>query len=125
VLVSTHYMEEAEYCHRLILIHRGRLIAEGTPAELRAMMTEPIYEVHTDDAAAAVRVLARSSAVLEAALFGRAVHVVARDPAEAEREVPAVLRAANVPHTGMRRVSPALEDVFVSLVRREGGAVVG
>jgi ABC-2 type transport system ATP-binding protein len=124
VLVSTHYMEEAEYCHRLILMHRGRLIAQGTPAELRASMTEPIYEVNTDDAPAAVHALARSSAVLEAALFGRAVHVVARDAAEAERDVPAVLRAAAVRQTGIRRVEPSLEDVFVSLVRREGGAVV-
>jgi ABC-2 type transport system ATP-binding protein len=62
--------------------------------------------------------------VLEAALFGRAVHVVARDAAEAERDVPAVLRAAAVRQTGIRRVEPSLEDVFVSLVRREGGAVV-
>jgi len=50
VLVSTHYMEEAEYCHRLILMNRGRVIAEGTPEELRAGFSEPIYELQTDDA---------------------------------------------------------------------------
>jgi ABC-2 type transport system ATP-binding protein len=125
VLVSTHYMEEAEYCHSLILMHRGRLIAHGTPAALRASMTEPIYEIATADAPAAVHALTGSSAVLEAALFGRAVHVVARDAAEAVREVPHVLRAAAVDHTGMRRIEPSLEDVFVSLVRRAGGAMLG
>ena len=57
VFVSTHYMEEAEYCHRLMLMNRGRLIAEGTPAELRARMAEPILEVETDDAPRAVEAL--------------------------------------------------------------------
>jgi ABC-2 type transport system ATP-binding protein len=125
VLVSTHYMEEAEYCHRVILMNRGRVIAEGTPAELRHAMTDPIYEIHTDHAPEAVRVLASTDAIVEAALFGRAVHVVARDAAEAERVVPQVLRAASLQFSGLRRVEPSLEDVFVSLVRREGGAVVG
>jgi ABC-2 type transport system ATP-binding protein len=125
VLVSTHYMEEADYCNSLILMHRGRLIAHGTPAALRASMTEPIYEITTADAPAAVHALTASRAILEAARFGRAVHVVARDAAEAVREVPHVLRAAAVDHTVMRRIEPSLEDVFVSLVRREGGAVLG
>jgi ABC-2 type transport system ATP-binding protein len=125
VLVSTHYMEEAEYCHSLILMHRGRLIAHGTPAALRASMTEPIYEIATADAPAVVHALTQSSAVLDAALFGRVVHVVARDAAEAERDVADVLRAAAANHTGMRRIEPSLEDVFVSLVRRAGGAVLG
>src|ERR671919_704350 len=61
VLVTTHYMEEAESCHSLILMHRGRLIAQGTPAELRASMTEPIYEIATADAPAVVHALTPSS----------------------------------------------------------------
>ncbi len=94
VLVSTHYMEEAEYCHRLMLMNRGRLIAEGTPAELRALMTEPILEVETDDAPRAVEALAGAPGVLEAAMFGRAVHVVVRDEAEAWTVIPAVAAVA-------------------------------
>jgi ABC-2 type transport system ATP-binding protein len=125
VLVSTHYMEEAEYCHRLLLMNRGRVIAAGTPRALRGGMTEPIYEIGVADAPAAVAALAGAGSVVDAALFGRALHVVARDAAEAEREVPARLGAAAYGFTGMRRVQPSLEDVFVSLVRREGGVLEG
>jgi ABC-2 type transport system ATP-binding protein len=125
VLVSTHYMEEAEYCHRLMLMNRGRLIAEGTPAELRARMAEPILEVETDDAPRAVEALAGAPGVLEAAMFGRAVHVVVRDEAEAREIIPAALAAHGRAAGRMRRVAASLEDVFVSLVRREGGAAVG
>ncbi|CAN5797551.1 ABC transporter ATP-binding protein [soil metagenome] len=125
VLVSTHYMEEAEYCHRLLLMNRGRVIATGRPGELRGRMTEPIYEIETDDAPGAVATLAASESVLDAALFGRAVHVVVRDAGEAEREVPALLSRGGHALAGMRRVEPSLEDVFVALVRREGGVVDG
>jgi ABC-2 type transport system ATP-binding protein len=125
VVVSTHYMEEAEYCHRLLLMNRGRIIAAGTPRALRAMMVEPIYALEVDDAAAAVMRVAAAESVLEASLFGRAIHVVARDAANAEHEVPALLHASGHTTGAMRRVEPSLEDVFVSLVRREGGAVEG
>jgi ABC-2 type transport system ATP-binding protein len=125
VLVSTHYMEEAEYCHRLILMNRGRIIADGTPAALRATMTEPLYEVDTDDASLTVEVLAGAESVLDAAMFGRAVHVVARDAADAEREVHELLQRRGIAVHRMQRVQPSLEDVFVAMIRREGGAAEG
>jgi ABC-2 type transport system ATP-binding protein len=125
VLVSTHYMEEAEYCHRLILMNRGRIIADGTPAALRATMTEPLFEVETDDASLAVEALAGADSVLDAAMFGRNVHVVARDAADAERDVHELLRRRGLAVHGMKRVQPSLEDVFVAMVRREGGAAEG
>jgi ABC-2 type transport system ATP-binding protein len=124
VLVSTHYMEEAEYCHRLILMNRGKIIAEGTPTELRAGFTEPLYEMQTRDAPRAVEILQHQPGVIEAAMFGRAVHVVAdAGPGIESTMLDALERAGLEPH-GLRRVQPSLEDVFVSLVRRGGGAVV-
>jgi ABC-2 type transport system ATP-binding protein len=125
VLVSTHYMEEAEYCHRLVLMNRGAIIADGTPASLRAGMTEPIFEIDTDDAALAVAALAGAPGVADASMFGRAVHVVLHDAADAEDMVSQLLQRAGHELRGLRRVEPRLEDVFVSLVRRGGGAVVG
>jgi ABC-2 type transport system ATP-binding protein len=124
-LVSTHYMEEAEYCNRLILMNRGMLIAQGSPAHLRSAMTEPIFELETSDAPAAVAALAQDSAIVDAALFGRAVHVVLHDAEDADRVIPHVLTRHGLEYRGARRVQPSLEDVFVSLVRREGGAVAG
>ena len=128
VLVSTHYMEEAEYCHRLVLMNRGRLIAlRHAGRAARAAWREPILEVETDDAPRAVEALAGAPGVLEAAMFGRAVHVVVRDEAAAAGGDPRPRwrRSGRRGRPHAARVAPSLEDVFVALVRREGGAVVG
>ncbi|NJD10334.1 MAG: ABC transporter ATP-binding protein [Gemmatimonadetes bacterium] len=123
VLVSTHYMEEAEYCHRLLLMHRGRIIAQGRPAELRGLMAEPIYSFRTDHAPQAVEALQHAEGVREAALFGRDLHVVLDPERDEPERVRALLAAAGHAVHGIEQVEPSLEDVFVALVRREGGAV--
>ena len=125
IVVSTHYMEEAEYCHRLALLSRGRLIALDTPRGLRDTVVEPILEVGTDDAAKAVEALAAAPYVLEAAMFGRSLHVTVEDARAGEAAVRRVLAAAGRTVGTVAIVRPSLEDVFVSLVRAKGGAVVG
>lgn len=125
VFVSTHYMEEAEYCSRLALMNRGRIIALDRPQLLKELMDEPIFEVDTDKAPEAVEALKKSPEVIEAAMFGRALHVSVKDEAFGETGIPRVLEAAGRSCESSRRVSPSLEDVFVSLIRREGGAVLG
>ncbi len=124
VFVSTHYMEEAEYCHRLALMNRGQLIALDTPAALRAGARDPIFELATDDSPRAVEALAGVPGVIEAAMFGRDLHVVVEDEARARATVPAVLAAAGIEAGEMHQVEPSLEDVFVARVRAAGGAVV-
>jgi len=125
VFVSTHYMEEAESCHRLALMNRGKLIALDTPARLRAGMGEPILEIRTDNGPKTVEVLQGLPEILEAAMFGRAVHVVVRDVAEARATIPAMLESRGVAVRSIEGIAPSLEDVFVSLIRAEGGAVIG
>jgi ABC-2 type transport system ATP-binding protein len=125
VFVSTHYMEEAEYCDRLALMNRGRIIALDRPADLRGQMAEPILEVETSDASAASQALQHQPGVLEAAMFGRALHVVVDDVERAQRFLPAFLGERGITTGAIAVVRPSLEDVFVSLVRREGGAVAG
>ncbi|MSR06474.1 MAG: ABC transporter ATP-binding protein [Gemmatimonadetes bacterium] len=124
IFVSTHYMEEAEYCHRLALMNRGRLIALDRPATLRSAMAEPILELATDDGPAAAQALQGAPGIIEAAMFGRAVHVVVDDAARATHALPALLKSRGLAVHGITPVRPSLEDVFVSLVRREGGAVI-
>ncbi|MEJ2218445.1 MAG: ABC transporter ATP-binding protein [Gemmatimonadota bacterium] len=123
VLVTTHYMEEAEHCRRLALMNRGRLIALDSPSALRASMSEPLYQVQTPDAPHAVEALAKSPDVMEASLFGRAVHVVMKETGGAEASIRATLADVDVTATSVEQIAPALEDVFVALIRREGGAV--
>ena len=124
VLVSTHYMEEAEYCHQLILMNRGRLIAEGKPGELRARYHTQIVEVQVDDPAAAVHALADVTGIEDAAMFGRHVHVTAQT-VDAHALIRSALRQRGIAAHSLTNIAPSLEDVFVSLVRREGGAQVG
>ncbi len=124
VFVSTHYMEEAEYCHRLALMNRGRLIALDTPGALRDRVVEPILEVKTDHAPRAVQLLESTPGVVEAAMFGRALHVTVEDERTGADTISAALAVGGLATESIRPVAPSLEDVFVSLVRAEGGAPV-
>jgi len=124
VLVSTHYMEEAEYCHRLALMNRARLIALDTPAGIRGMMREPLLEIATAQGPSVAQALQGQPGVVEAAMFGRAVHVAVEDAAVAA-SLPPFLASRGLAVAAVRPIRPSLEDVFVALVRREGGAVVG
>jgi len=130
VLVSTHYMEEAEYCKRLALLNRGRLIALDSPAALRASMREPIYEVSVDSPLAAVDRLRTVAGVLDVALHGRGLRVVSewlpgRDDDAVIEALRKALLAAGLRLNSASRVAPSLEDVFAHRVREQGGAVVG
>ena len=125
IFVSTHYMEEAEYCHRLALLNRGRLIALDTPRALRTRVVDPILEVRTDDAPGAVDALRGAAGVLDAAMFGRALHVTVTDASAGESAVRRALEGAGRRVDRVAAVQPSLEDVFVSMVRAEGGAVIG
>lgn len=125
VLVSTHYMEEAENCYRLALMNRGRLIALDRPGQLKRAVDVPILEVETDDPPLAVEALKQSGEVMEAALFGRLLHVMVENEATGRDTITRTLAAAHRTVDAIRAVPPSLEDVFVTLVRREGGAVVG
>ncbi len=124
VFVSTHYMEEAEYCHRLSLMNRGRLIALDTPAALRAGLEDPVYEIRTPDGLHAVEALQGAPFVHAAGLFGRAVHVTVRPGAEVEAALATRLDAERVAHASIRRIEPTLEHVFIARVQEAGGAVV-
>ena len=124
VFVTTHYMEEAEHCHRLALMNRGRLIALDSPKRLRDETKSPLFEVRTPDGLRAVEALRGLPEVLDVALFGRALHVTVVDAGRALELLGDRLCAENVEVAGIRPIPPALEDVFVARVREAGGAIV-
>jgi ABC-2 type transport system ATP-binding protein len=125
VLVSTHYMEEAEYCHRIGLMNRGRLIALDRPGALRDANPDPILELETPDLLAAVELLPRSPEVIEAVMFGRRVHVTVHDANRAQAALPPFLAAHEIRVLRLEPVRPSLEDVVVGLIRRAGGVLEG
>ena len=117
VFVTTHYMEEAEYCDRLGLIYRGGLIALGTPAELRTdHMAEEVLEVDCDRPQEAMAVLERVPGVHEVSLFGKVLHVVSEDESELDENIARALSQGGFAVRAIRRITPSLEDVFVSLI---------
>ena len=126
ILVSTHYMDEAEYCNRIALIDAGRLVAMGSPGELRGLdLGGALFELGGVAAGAALAALREMPGVIEAAIFGDRLHVLVRDAATAERMGPFLKRRAVEPGA-LRPIAPSLEDVFVRLVARrseeeEGG----
>jgi ABC-2 type transport system ATP-binding protein len=117
VFVTTHYMDEAEYCDRLALIYRGELIAIGTPEMLKTeFMTEKVLEVNCDRPQDAMTVIEQIEGVREVALFGKGLHVVT---AEHERMIPLIrdrLSAGGYHVTRAEKIVPSMEDVFVSLM---------
>jgi ABC-2 type transport system ATP-binding protein len=122
IFVSTHYMEEAEYCHRLALMNRGRLVALDSPHALRRSMREPLLEIRCSSAPRAVEALRDAPGVVEAAMFGRHVHAAVEDAAGAQESIPVLLAASGVETESVEEIAPSLEDVFVSRIRAAGGA---
>jgi len=119
VFVTTHYMDEAEYCNRLVLIDRGRIVALGSPGELKArFMRGQLLLVEAEPLGTALDVVRRASGVLDAAVFGNALHVVAGDATRASREITAVCADAHIAVGRLEAIAPTLEDVFVSLTSR-------
>lgn len=122
VFVTTHYMEEAEYCNRIALIDQGRLIALGSPTELKKdHMNGRIYEVETGDVLSAVESLKNAKEVYDAAVFGRILHARLNEEVDAEAYLTSFLSAAGLTIQKVRLVDPSLEDVFVALVGHKQG----
>ena len=120
IMVTTHYMDEAEHCDTLAFIYGGRIIASGTPAEIKRQMSGALLEVRASPIDDALEALRRRSDVREAALFGRAIHVTV-DNASAAEAIRETLGAGGIAVESVRPVRPSLEDAFVSLVERDEG----
>ena len=124
VFVTTHYMDEAEYCDRLALINQGRIIALGTPAELkRHYMQAAVWELETDQLVATLRYLKEEAVQItelpfihEVSLFGHTLHLIVEKGLDLSPILPAFLAAKGISVKKIGRIEPSLEDVFVSLV---------
>ncbi len=118
ILVTTHYMDEAERCHRLAFIHRGRIVAEGTPAQIKSeQMKGEVLEVDTDSPDRSLVVLKQMDGLDEVSLYGAQIHVVAEGIADREEEIRRALEDAGVRVRSMMLIPPSLEDVFIASVR--------
>ena len=119
IFVSTAYLDEAERCARVALMHRGRLIAVGTPEEVKRLMRGSLIEVRATEPRRTVAVLREQLAAESVGLFGDRVHIVAQDPDPAMTKAGEILRNAGLTVESIRTIEPSLEDVFVSVLSRE------
>jgi ABC-2 type transport system ATP-binding protein len=120
ILVTTHYLDEAERCHRVTLIHAGRLAAIGTTSEVKQVFAgRPIVEVRTVRATDAMRALDAMAEVEKTSLFGTTVHAVLRHDRLTPEALAARLRDGGISVESVEPVAPSLEDVFLDVVERE------
>jgi ABC-2 type transport system ATP-binding protein len=113
ILMSTPYLDEAERCSRVALLHQGRVLAMDEPANLRRLITGRMLEVIASGRAAA-DILRRLPGVVDAQVFGERVHVTLAGGDDAEAEFRAVLASTALAHAPIRSVPPSLEDVFIA-----------
>jgi ABC-2 type transport system ATP-binding protein len=119
VLVTTHYLDEAEHCDRIAIIQAGRLAAHGTVKELKAIFaSRPILEVRVAQPVAAMRALDDMPEVEKTSIFGTAVHAVLRSSETGPEVIAARLGAAGMPPVSCTFVEPSLEDVFLDVAER-------
>lgn len=117
VFVTTHYMDEAENCHRLALIYKGDLIAIGTPQQLKTeYMKDEVLEIILPDAQNWIEKIMKLQNIKEAALFGTALHVVAENAMQAQISIKKFFKYENIPDYAVNKIQASLEDVFVSLI---------
>ncbi|MFQ5746900.1 MAG: ATP-binding cassette domain-containing protein [Gemmatimonadota bacterium] len=121
-IVTTAYMDEAERCDRVALLHRGRLVGLDAPVRLQEALRGSILGVSADRPRAAVDALRRAPGVRGAALFGDRIHVSVAGGSGAWPEIRAAAQTGGVRLGDMRVIEPSLEDVFIHLVSEEGPA---
>ena len=123
VLVTTHYLDEAERCHRVALIHAGELAALGTPTEVKSIFADrPILEIRSTDPVAVMRALDGMAEVEKTSLFGTAVHAILRSTDIPATRIDQQLRTGGFPIDSIEPVAASLEDVFLDVVERAGQA---
>jgi ABC-2 type transport system ATP-binding protein len=116
IFISTAYLDEAERANRIGLLHRGKLLAVGTPDEVKRLMRGTILEIRAAEPRRATVVLRASLPGVAVGLFGDRVHIVTGDPGATARQAEDVLAAAGLKTEEVRPIEPGLEDVFISVL---------
>jgi len=125
ILVTTHYMDEAEHCQNLVFIQRGHLVAQGSPEEIKVTkMHGQVIEIDSDDASRAISILRDLNLFEEVALYGSLIHVVSGD---VQAHLPLIKKSLTdngLTVRSVEQIAPSLEDVFISSAR-EAERVLG
>jgi ABC-2 type transport system ATP-binding protein len=119
IFVSTAYLDEAERCNRIGLLYQGKLLALGTPGEVKNLMQGTILEIRTNRPRQAKSLLRAHYAPEALGLFGDRVHLVSREPDKDKEKAGRMVSEAGLELLGLRIIDPTLEDVFISVVAEQ------
>jgi ABC-2 type transport system ATP-binding protein len=120
ILVTTHYLEEAEYCNNIILINAGKLIAEGNSKVLKTeYIKNPIFEIECDKVVDSLELMEKQKFVDETSIFGNQIHIIVNDQFINEDQIRSALVQKNINVKRIDRIVPTLEDVFIHLLDKD------
>jgi ABC-2 type transport system ATP-binding protein len=120
IFVSTHYMDEAEYCHRVALMYRGKVIALGSPGELKTSLEgHHIFNLLVSDLLGAMTALDGQPGISDVAVFGGGLHVTLAEPQLGVPEVRRILAGESISIATFDPIEPSMEDVFVAMIEQE------
>ena len=123
VLVTTHYLEEAEYCNNIILINAGKLIAEGDSKVLKTeYIKNPIFEIECDRVVDSLELMEKQDYVDETSIFGNQIHLIVNDRFQDKDQIESVLKSNSITVKRIDRIVPTLEDVFIHLLEKESAS---
>jgi ABC-2 type transport system ATP-binding protein len=120
IFVSTAYLDEAERCHRIGLMHQGNLLSVGPPDEIKELMKGELWEVRCPQRMKAREMLQNLPGIRSAGIFGDRIHAVLEDGDKTRREMESLLRESGFEIQSIRRIAPSLEDVFISTLQGGG-----
>ena len=120
VFVTTHYLEEAEYCGNIILINSGKLIAEGNSKELKSKyLTNTILEIECLPVVDALSILEKAPFVDETTIFGNRIHIIVNEKYSGKDQIKSLLEGKNIAVKSIENIVPSLEDVFIHLLEKK------
>ncbi len=120
VFVTTHYLEEAEYCNNIILINAGKIIAEGSSEELKKnYINNPIFEIECDNVVDAMNLLAVQSFADDTSIFGNSLHLLVNESFINQDQISSVLLENKIKINKISKIIPSLDDVFIHLIEKE------
>ncbi len=119
IFFSTSYLDEAERCNRLALIHKGKLIASGAPSEIKKMMPAKIFEITSGEPRKSAKILKNRFETADVSLFGDRVHFSGGNIPAEKKDIEEILLKAGIEISSFRETEPGLEDIFVSALKME------
>jgi ABC-2 type transport system ATP-binding protein len=118
VLVTTHYMDEAEQCHRIGMIFNGKLVAVDTPTLLKEKIPGKVYELEAENTIKASEVLRQIPGITEVSPFGRRLHILTEANTPTKKDIRRTLAGAGITSSSLEQVPPRLEDVFIYVAQK-------